>query len=289
MASKDYLDLQRQRVEDAIDRLLPPEGMRPAILNEAIRYSVLSGGKRLRPVLCVTASEAAAGPEGDADAALNAAVAIEFLHNYTLIHDDLPSMDNDLLRRGQPTVHAKYGEAMAILAGDALQALAFEIASRQTGLPQERSLRIVRELASAAGPAGVVGGQVEDIGAAGALDSERLAYIQRHKTADLFRAALRMGAIAGGGDDEAVYAMGNFGDYLVIAFQIVDDLLDAPEGQNIAKVDETTCLKLWTRDEAIAQARLCTSEAVAALSRIKGSPALAAMADMAHSLLTRVE
>jgi geranylgeranyl pyrophosphate synthase len=289
MASKDYLDLQRQRVEDAIDRLLPPEGMRPAILNEAIRYSVLSGGKRLRPVLCVTASEAAAGPEGDADAALNAAVAIEFLHNYTLIHDDLPSMDNDLLRRGQPTVHAKYGEAMAILAGDALQALAFEIASRQTGLPQERSLRIVRELASAAGPAGVVGGQVEDIGAAGALDSERLAYIQRHKTADLFRAALRMGAIAGGGDDEAVYAMGNFGDYLGIAFQIVDDLLDAPEGQNIAKVDETTCLKLWTRDEAIAQARLCTSEAVAALSRIKGSPALAAMADMAHSLLTRVE
>ena len=289
MASKDYLDLQRQRVEDAIDRLLPPEGMRPAILNEAIRYSVLSGGKRLRPVLCVTASEAVAGPEGDADAALNAAVAIEFLHNYTLIHDDLPSMDNDLLRRGQPTVHAKYGEAMAILAGDALQALAFEIASRQTGLPQERSLRIVRELASAAGPAGVVGGQVEDIGAADALDSERLAYIQRHKTADLFRAALRMGAIAGGGDDESVDAMGHFGNYLGIAFQIVDDLLDTPTGADIASIDETTCLKLWTRDEAVAQARLCTSEAVAALSRINGSPALAAMADMAHSLLTRVE
>ncbi len=287
MASKDYLDLQRQRVEDAIERLLPPDGARPAILCEAIRYGVLSGGKRLRPVLCVTASEAVAGAEGDADAALNAAVAIEFLHSYTLIHDDLPSMDNDLLRRGQPTVHAKYGEALAILAGDALQALAFDVASRPSGLSMDRALRIVHELAAAAGPSGVVGGQVEDIGSPGALDSERLAYIQRHKTADLFRAALRMGAIAGGGDDDAIEAMGHFGDYLGIAFQIVDDLLDTPEGTDIASVDETTCLKLWTRDEAIAQARLCTSEAVAALSRIKGSPALAAMADLAHSLLSR--
>ena len=128
MAAKDYLELQRQRVEDAIGRLLPAEGTRPAILSEAIRYSVLTGGKRLRPVLCVTASEAVAGPEGNADAALNAAVAIEFLHTYTLIHDDLPAMDDDLLRRGQPTVHAKYGEALAILAGDALQAYAFDIA-----------------------------------------------------------------------------------------------------------------------------------------------------------------
>ena len=287
MASKDYLDLQRQRVDDAIERLLPAGGTRPAILCEAIRHGVLSGGKRLRPVLCVTASEAVAGPEGDADAAMNAAVAIELLHSYTLVHDDLPSMDNDFLRRGLPTVHAKYGEAIAILAGDALQAMAFDVASRQTGLGHGRALAIVRELAAAAGPEGVVGGQVEDIGAAGALDSERLAYIQRHKTADLFRAALRMGAIAGGGDDDAIEAMGNFGDYLGIAFQIVDDLLDAPEGTDIASFDETTCLALWTRDEAVAQARLCTSEAVAALSRIKGSPALAAMADLAHSLLTR--
>ena len=287
MAAKDYLDLQRQRVEDAIGRLLPADGERPAILSEAIRYSVLTGGKRLRPVLCVTASEAASGPGGSADAALNAAVAIEFLHTYTLIHDDLPAMDDDLLRRGQPTVHAKYGEALAILAGDALQAYAFDIASRPAGLAPERALRIVRELAAAAGPSGVVGGQVEDIGAAGALDSERLAYIQRHKTADLFRAALRMGAIAGGGDDDAVDAMGAFGKYLGIAFQIVDDLLDAPEGTDPASIDETTCLRLWTREEAVAQARLVTSEAVAALTRIQGSPALAAMSSLAQSLLTR--
>ena len=254
MAAKDYLELQRQRVEDAIGRLLPAEGTRPAILSEAIRYSVLTGGKRLRPVLCVTASEAVAGPEGNADAALNAAVAIEFLHTYTLIHDDLPAMDDDLLRRGQPTVHAKYGEALAILAGDALQAYAFDIASRPAGLAPERALRIVRELAEAAGPAGVVGGQVEDIGAAGALDSERLAYIQRHKTADLFRAALRMGAIAGGGEEDAIDAMGAFGNNLGIAFQIVDDLLDAPAGTDPASIDETTCLHLWTREEAVAQA-----------------------------------
>ena len=287
MASRDYLDLQRQRVEDAISRLLPPEDVRPRILSEAIRYGVLAGGKRLRPVLCVSASEAAAGPEGDADAALNAAVAIELLHNYTLIHDDLPSMDDDLLRRGQPTVHAKYGEAVAILAGDALQAFAFDIASRPTGLPPERALRIVRELAAAAGPAGVVGGQVEDIGAVGALDSERLAYIQRHKTADLFRAALRMGAIAGGGDEESVEAMGDFGTCLGIAFQIVDDLLDAPALAEAASQEGASCLSLWTREEAVGQARLWTSEAVAALSRIKGSPALAAMSDLAGSLLSR--
>ncbi len=287
MASRDYLDLQRQRVEDAIARLLPPDDARPRILNEAIRYGVLSGGKRLRPVLCVSASEAAAGPEGDADAALNAAVAIEILHNYTLIHDDLPSMDNDLLRRGQPTVHAKYGEAMAILAGDALQAFAFDIVSRPTGLSPERSLRLVRELAAAAGPAGVVGGQVEDIGAVGALDSERLAYIQRHKTADLFRAALRMGAIAGGSDEESIEAMGIFGNYLGIAFQIVDDLLDAPTGAAPTTPEGASCLRLWTREEAVEQARLCTSEAVAALSPIKGSPALAAMSDLAISLLAR--
>ena len=286
MASKDYLDLQRQRVEDALARFLPTGNTRPAALSESMRHGVLTGGKRLRPVLCVTASEAVQGPDGDEDAALNAAVAIELLHSYTLIHDDLPAMDNDLLRRGQPTVHAKYGEALAILAGDALQALAFDVASRPTGLAPARTLAIVRELAAAAGPQGVVGGQVEDV-AGGVFDAERLAYVQRHKTADLFRAALRMGAIAGGGDDDAVSAMGTFGDCLGLAFQIVDDLLDTPQGVGPQDIEETSCLRLWTRDEAVEQARICTSEAVAALSGIKGSPALAAMADLAHALLAR--
>ncbi len=286
MASKDYLDLQRQRVEDALARILPTADARPSALSEAMRHGVLTGGKRLRPVLCVTASEAVQGPDGDEDAALNAAVAIELLHSYTLIHDDLPAMDNDLLRRGQPTVHAKYGEALAILAGDALQALAFAVASRPTGLAPARALSIVRELSAAAGPQGVVGGQVEDI-ADGAFDADRLAYVQRHKTADLFRAALRMGAIAGGGDDDAVSAMGTFGDCLGLSFQIVDDLLDSPPGTAPQDIEEASCLRLWTREEAVEQARICTSEAVAALSGIKGSPALAAMADLAHALLAR--
>ena len=287
MASKDYLDLQRQRVEDALLRLLPPAGKRPAVLNEAIRYSVLTGGKRIRPVLCLSASEAVDG-EGDSDAALNAAAAIEFLHSYTLIHDDLPAMDNDLLRRGQPTVHAKFGEAMAILAGDALQAYAFETISHPSGLSAERTVALVRELAAAAGPAGVVGGQVEDVDDPSLLTPDRLAYVQQHKTADLFRTALRLGAIAGGGNAEEIDAMGAFGNYLGIAFQIVDDLLDAPADQPLSAIDETTCLHLWTRDEAVEQARHLTSEAVAALSGIKGSQALAAMSDLAHTLLTRV-
>ena len=149
MASKDYLAIQRSRVEEALDRVLPAPGSRPALLAEAMRHAVLAGGKRLRPVLCLAASEAVMGRDGNEDAALNAAAAVELLHSYTLVHDDLPSMDDDLLRRGLPTVHAKFGEATAILAGDALQALAFDVAARPTGLDSERTVRLVRELAAA--------------------------------------------------------------------------------------------------------------------------------------------
>lgn len=285
MASRDYIELQRSRVEEALARALPADGARPATLHAAMRHAVLTGGKRIRPVLCITASEAVSGPEGSADAALDAAVAIELLHSYTLVHDDLPAMDNDLVRRGLPTVHAKFGEATAILAGDALQALAFDVAARPSGLTPERSVAIVRELATAA--RGVVAGQVEDIDESAALTHERLTFIHAHKTADLFRAALRMGAIAGGGSDAEVDAMGAFGGGLGVAFQIIDDLLDAPDGTDPATLEPTTCLRVWPREEALAQARAFTSEAVAALSGIRGSPALAAMADLAQSLLER--
>ena len=289
MASKDYLALQRARVEEALDRLLPAPGSRPAVLAEAMRHAVLTGGKRLRPVLCLAASEAVMGRDGDGDAALNAAAAIELLHSYTLVHDDLPSMDNDLLRRGLPTVHAKYGEATAILAGDALQALAFDVAARPTALAPERAVRIVRELAAAAGPGGVVGGQVEDIADPAQTTGERLDYVFQHKTADLFRAALRMGAIAGGGDEGDIKAMGEFGNHLGIAFQIVDDLLDAPADESAPLPDELTCLRLWSRKEAFDHAGVHTSEAVAALSELPGSPALAAMSDLALEMLRRAE
>ena len=286
MSSKDYFELQRRRVEEAIDRLLPKADTRPSLLNEAIRYSVLTGGKRLRPILSITAADAVQGPAGDFSAAINSAVAVEFLHSYTLIHDDLPAMDNDLLRRGQPTVHAKYGEGLAILAGDALQAFAFDVISRPSNLSPSRTMRAVHELTLAAGPAGVVGGQVEDIAGNKGLTEDRLQYVFRHKTADLFRAALRIGAITGGGDDDAVEAMGAYGTNLGIAFQVIDDLLDAPDGT--PPEEELSCLHLWSRDKAMETAKAYTTEAVAALSSIPGSPATAMMADVAQKLLTRV-
>ncbi len=285
MSSKDYLALQRERALEAIERLLPAADERPALINTAIRYAVQSGGKCLRPILVLTASEAVATSDGDPEAALHAAAAIEFLHNYTLIHDDLPSMDNDLLRRGKPTVHAKFGEANAILAGDALQALAFNLLVRPTSLTPERTVRLVRILSEAAGPKGVVGGQVEDISGQ-YLDEERLYFIQLHKTADLFKAAMAMGAVAGGGNDEEVEVLSEFGVNLGIAFQIIDDLLDSTDGK--PNKDETTCLKLWRPDKAREMAKYYTREAVVLLSRIRGSQASAALSDLAEKMLTRV-
>lgn len=281
MATKDYLGLQRERAQEVVLRLLPSENV-PKALAEAMRYAVSTGGKRIRPLLVLTASEAAASAEGDPEAALQAAAAIEYLHSYTLIHDDLPSMDDSSLRRGSPTVHIKYGEALAILAGDALQAHAFDVISQPTKLSPERTNNLVRVLAKAAGPAGVVGGQVEDI-ANTPLDAKRLSYIQLHKTADLFKASMLLGAIAGGGTDDEIEALGHYGEALGVAFQIIDDILDADE-----KNEEPSCLRLWTLEEAREKAKQFTTEAVAALSTIKGSQATAALSDLAEQMLTRI-
>lgn len=281
MATKDYLGLQRERAQEVVLRLLPFENV-PKALAEAMRYAVSTGGKRIRPLLVLTASEAAASDEGDPEAALQAAAAIEYLHSYTLIHDDLPSMDDSSLRRGSPTVHIKYGEALAILAGDALQAHAFDVISQPTKLSPERTNNLVRVLAKAAGPAGVVGGQVEDI-ANTPLDAERLSYIQLHKTADLFKASMLLGAIAGGGTDDEIEALGHYGEALGVAFQIIDDILDANEEN-----EEPSCLRLWTVEEAREKAKQFTTEAVAALSTIKGSQATAALSDLAEQMLTRI-
>lgn len=281
MATKDYLGLQRERAQEVVLRLLP-SGNVPKALAEAMRYAVSTGGKRIRPLLVLTSSEAAASAEGDPEAALQAAAAIEYLHSYTLIHDDLPSMDDSSLRRGSPTVHIKYGEALAILAGDALQAHAFDVISQPTKLSPERTNNLVRVLAKAAGPAGVVGGQVEDI-ANTPLDAKRLSYIQLHKTADLFKASMLLGAIAGGGTDDEIEALGHYGEALGVAFQIIDDILDADEEN-----EEPSCLRLWTVEEAREKAKQFTTEAVAALSTIKGSQATAALSDLAEQMLTRI-
>jgi geranylgeranyl diphosphate synthase, type II len=216
-----YLDSGSRWVEEALDRLVLPADTRPAPLHGAIRHSLFAGGKRIRPILCIAAAEACGAKRG---AVLFPAAAIECLHTYTLIHDDLPCMDNDDLRRGVPTCHKAYGEAIALLAGDALQSLAFELAAQTPVAP----LEIVKELADASGSVGVIGGQVEDMLGEHLLpDAERLQYIHQHKTGDLIVCACRMGVRAAGGSPEALEAATRYGSAIGEAFQIADDLLNA--------------------------------------------------------------
>jgi geranylgeranyl diphosphate synthase, type II len=208
-------------IEAALDRLVPPADTRPASLHAAMRHSLFAGGKRLRPILCAATAEACGGKRG---AALYPAAAIECLHTYTLIHDDLPCMDNDDLRRGVPTCHKVYGEVTALLAGDALQALAFELAARTP----VGALDIVRELADAAGSTGVVGGQGEDmLGEGLSPDENRLRFIQQHKTGDLIVCACRMGVLAAEGSSAALAAATTYAAAIGEAFQIADDILNA--------------------------------------------------------------
>jgi geranylgeranyl diphosphate synthase, type II len=217
---------RRGWVEAALDRWLPRAADPPPTIHEAMRYSVFAGGKRLRPLLCLAACEAAGGASPPA---LPAAVALELIHTYSLIHDDLPAMDDDDFRRGRPTCHKVYGEAVAILAGDALLTHAFQVLAACGDAPvaADRRLRIVAELASAAGSVGMVGGQTMDMRAEGqALDPETLLDLHRRKTGALLRAAIRMGGIAGGADESALAALTVYGERAGLAFQIVDDILD---------------------------------------------------------------
>lgn len=215
-----YLKKTAETVNAGLDALLPPENCRPAKLHEAMRYTVFAGGKRLRPVLCIAACEACGGTAGQA---LRAACAIELLHTYTLIHDDLPAMDDDMLRRGHPTCHIAFDEATAILAGDALLTFAFEVLA---GVPTLGSA-LALELTRAAGSRGVIGGQAEDIEAEGKTpDSERVEYIHRNKTAALIRAACVMGGICAGADSQTLEKLAAYGENTGLAFQIIDDLLD---------------------------------------------------------------
>ena len=220
-----YIDAQRVLVDAALAARLPDGATRPAVLHQAMRYPVLAGGKRLRPILCLAAAEAVGG---DAASAMPAALALELLHTYTLVHDDLPCMDNDTLRRGRPTTHVVFGEANALLAGDALLTLAFEWAADVAVPPPYPPGQLVRELALGAGSQGVVGGQIEDLAAEGAIpDAKRLDYIHSHKTGALIRAAVRMGAIAGGAAPETLEALTRYGEAAGLAFQVADDLLNA--------------------------------------------------------------
>ena len=221
-----YLKERAAAVDEALERLLPPETTPPETIHKAMRYSVFAGGKRLRPVLVIAGAEAVGG---SMDRVMPAACAMECIHTYSLVHDDLPAMDNDDFRRGMPTNHKVFGEAMAILAGDGLLTLAFGLlAEAFAGAGDPAALRqVLADLAEAAGTRGMVGGQVADIEAEGRpATPESLDFIHVHKTAALIRVSLRMGALISGGSAEQVQALSDAGGWLGLAFQIVDDLLD---------------------------------------------------------------
>jgi geranylgeranyl diphosphate synthase, type II len=227
MGFPDFFEADRKEVDAALDSLLPAESSVPPVIHQAMRYSVFAGGKRLRPILCL---EAARIFTESPARVLPVACALEFIHTYSLIHDDLPALDNDDLRRGRPTCHKQFGDAMAILAGDALLTRAFEVLAR-ADLPSERCAALVREIATAAGTVdGMVGGQVADLEAEGKpIDPGMLEYIHRSKTAALFRASVVSGAIAGGAESADVERLRRFGENIGLAFQVVDDILDVEE------------------------------------------------------------
>lgn len=259
-----YMNTRRARVDAALEARLPPEGEAPPALHRAIRYAVFPGGKRLRPILCLAACECI--DPAAAEKALWPAMAVELLHTYTLVHDDLPAMDDDDLRRGRPTCHKAFGVANAILCGDALQALAFELTAETPGCPADVRCELVGELARAAGSHGVVGGQVDDLALGGAaVDAAALRSIHDRKTAALFAAAVGMGARCAGADAARLKALNRYARALGLAFQIADDLLDWREH---GKTGELSYLNLYTETEARAHADACVREGLAALEAI---------------------
>ena len=227
MTLPDFFEADRALIDNALERLLPPENTQPPSIHRAMRYSVFAGGKRLRPVLCI---ESARMFGEDIAGAAQVGCAVEFIHTYSLIHDDLPALDNDDLRRGKPTCHKMFGEAMAILAGDALLTLAFETLAKAPVEPARR-VRIIAEIGAAAGTVnGMVGGQVADVEAERkTVDAAGLEYIHRSKTAALIRGSILAGAVAGGARDEDAERLGRFGENIGWAFQVVDDILDVEE------------------------------------------------------------
>ncbi|MBT0666568.1 polyprenyl synthetase family protein [Geobacter pelophilus] len=227
MNLKEYIKDRCAIIDTALDRFLPPEDELPASLHSAMRYSIFAGGKRIRPVLLLAACDAVGG---DHEAAMPAACAMEMIHTYSLIHDDLPAMDDDDFRRGRPTNHKVYGEAVAILAGDALLTEAFVLLSNPEYLKIDaaKMLAVIREIAFCAGSHGMVGGQVVDMESEGKsdIDLATVQYIHTHKTGALMKAAVKAGAILGGASDEELAALTRYGEAIGLAFQIADDILD---------------------------------------------------------------
>jgi farnesyl diphosphate synthase len=220
-----WVRLELAAVESALDQLVPTDP--PAGLGDAMRYAVLDGGKRLRALLVLAACEAV---DGEPEAAMRAAAAVELIHAYSLVHDDMPCMDDDALRRGKPTVHVKYGEAQAMLAGDAMQALAFEVLTPESGMAPALQARLVGLLARAAGHEGMAGGQAIDLASVGrSLDESALREMHRRKTGALLQASVLMGAACGATTPQAWGALSDYGAAIGLAFQVVDDILDVTQ------------------------------------------------------------
>jgi geranylgeranyl diphosphate synthase type II len=225
---REYLSEQVQSVDRVLNDWVPGENVEPDIIHRAMRYSLFAGGKRIRPVMAIAAARAVSdSPDG----VENAAATLELIHTYSLIHDDLPALDNDDLRRGRPTCHRVFGEAMAILAGDALLTLAFEVLSRLPLIDAERKIRLVEELSRASGTVGgMIGGQVNDLEGEGRQPNALLLEsIHRAKTGALLRASVRMGAIYAGASKKELDAISEYGEHIGLAFQIIDDVLDIEE------------------------------------------------------------
>jgi geranylgeranyl diphosphate synthase type II len=266
-----YLKARKAVVEQALTEHLDRCTGAPPSLHEAMAYSLLAGGKRLRPILALAACEAVGGGMDDA---LDAACAVEFVHTYSLIHDDLPAMDDDDFRRGRPTSHKKFGEALAILAGDALCAEAFRVAAQHRHGREAQVAEVVFELARAAGAVGMVGGQVIDIEATGRrIDVPALETLHRAKTGELLLVAVRAGARMGGANAEALERLTIYGRALGLAFQIIDDVLDATadlatlgkDPGSDREAGKTTFIDLLGADGARNRAAQVMAEGLAAL------------------------
>ena len=267
-----YLQHLAQQVEQTMDKLVPPTAQYPGVLYDSMRYSLFAGGKRLRPVLVLATVEALGG---DVEAALPVAATLEMIHTYSLVHDDLPAMDDDDLRRGKPTNHIVYGEAVAVLAGDALLTQAFQVLGTLDARGREGVLlRIVGELATASGSVGMVAGQTADMLNEGKkADAETLAFIHAHKTGALLTASVRIGALFAEATEAQLAALTTYAQRIGLAFQIVDDILDVVgEAEKLGKAvgadaahAKSTYPLLYGLDESRAMVRRLTDEAHHAL------------------------
>jgi geranylgeranyl diphosphate synthase, type II len=269
---EETLEQGRKLADGALERLLPGAATRPASIHGAMRHSVFAGGKRLRPILCIEAGRMVAGslPKGIDDLG----AALEMLHTYSLIHDDLPSLDNDDLRRGRPTCHKVYGEAIAILAGDALQTQAYQVLARLL-CPAEARVRIIEEIARGTGTrGGMIGGQVVDLEAEHSKPNlETVEYIHRAKTAALITASIVSGGLYGGANDDEIAKLRAFGESIGLAFQIVDDVLDVTQtseqlGKTAGKdseAEKATYPALFGVDESLERANALLKSALTSL------------------------